>query len=687
MNLATGRATVIYNTGVIKIEQIVAAVRELGYGADVHAPQQPTAGEYDPETACETLLFLFSAICALPLLYNMAADFLPLPAIPLFHNHLLQFGLASLVQFVPGFHFYRRSYLGLRHGAAGMDVLVALGTTAAYGYSVASTFLGRGQVYYETSVTIITLVLLGRVLEARAKGRASEAIRRLVALQPRTARVRRNGAEVDIPVEEVRVGDLVVVRPGEKIPVDGIVREGHSSVDESMLTGEALPVDKGPGDPVTGATINRHGSLVFEATRVGTETALARIIRIVEEAQGSKAPVQRFADLVAARFVPAVVGLALLTLVVWLLLTGDLGRALINMTAVLVIACPCALGLATPTAVIVGTGVGAELGILIKGGEHLEKAHRVTAVVLDKTGTITTGQPAVTDVIPLGNIEEGELLRTVAAAERYSEHPLARTIAERAAAIGLQIPEPGAFVALPGRGVRAEVAGKEVLAGNRRLLEEAGIPVGRAEEQVAALQRKGKTVIFCAVGGHLQGLVAVADTVKEHAREAIHELQEMGLATVMLTGDNTRTAQAVAAQVGIARVIAEVLPEHKAAQVACLQREGHTVAMVGDGINDAPALATADLGIAIGTGTDVAIETADVVLMRGDLRAVAQAIRLSRSTMRKIRQNLFWALFYNVLAIPIAALGLLNPALAAGAMALSSVSVVSNSLLLKRFSP
>jgi len=686
VNLATGRATVIYRPAVLKPADIIQAIRELGYGAREHTIRRELV-DYESATLRERNLFILAAVSALPLLYAMAADMRAVPPLPLFQDRLFQFALASLVQFIPGYHFYRRSYLNLRHGTVNMDVLVTLGTTAAYGYSVANTFFFHGHVYYETSVLIITLVMLGRVLEARAKGRTSEAIKKLIALQPKTARVRRNGFEEDIPVEEVRVGDLVIVRPGEKIPVDGVVREGRSSVDESMLTGEPFPVDKGPGDQVAGATINRHGSLIVEATRVGAGTVLAQIIRIVEEAQGSKAPIQRFADLVAAYFVPAVVGIALVTLFAWLVLTGDVGRAMMNMTAVLLIACPCALGLATPTAIMVGTGRGAESGILIKGGEHLEKAYRVTTVVLDKTGTITRGEPAVTDTVPLGDTVSAELLRLAAAAEKRSEHPLARTVVNRAAAEGLDIPEPTAFTALPGKGVMAEIAGEQILLGNRKLFREAGIPLDPVEELVASLEQDGKTVMICAAGGRIKGVLALADTVKEHAAEAIQQLQAMGIETIMLTGDNARTAQAIAAQVGIKQVLAEVLPQHKADQVARLKQKGRVVAMVGDGINDAPALATADLGIAIGTGTDIAIETADIVLMRGDLRAIVQAIRLSRRTMEKIRQNLFWALIYNTLGIPVAAFGLLNPILAAAAMAFSSVSVVTNSLLLKRFNP
>jgi len=686
VNLATGRATVSYHAALVQPAEIIRAVQDLGYGAQEHAVHRPEPVDREAGLR-EQNLFILAAVAALPLLYAMAADLRAVPPVPLLQDRLFQFALGSLVQFIPGYHFYRRSYTNLRHGTVNMDVLVALGTTAAYGYSVANTFLFRGHVYYETSVIIISLVLLGRVLEARAKGRASEAIEKLVALQPKTARVQRDGVEQDIPVEEVRVRDLVIVRPGEKIPVDGVVREGRSSVDESMLTGESLPVDKKPGDQVTGATINRHGSIAFEATRVGAGTTLAQIIRLVEEAQGSKAPIQRFADLVAAYFVPAVVGIAVVTLMAWLVSTGDVGRALMNMTAVLLIACPCALGLATPTAIMVGTGRGAESGILIKGGEHLEKAYRVTTVVLDKTGTITRGEPAVTDLVPVGDTTVAELLSLAAAAERRSEHPLARTVISRATEEGLVIPEPTNFQAIPGQGVTAEVDGGEVLLGNRKLFQEAGIPLDPVDELVASLEREGKTAMICAARGQIKGVLAFADTVKEHAAEAIRQLHAMGIETIMLTGDSARTARAIAAQVGIKDVLAEVLPEHKADQVARLKREGRVVAMVGDGINDAPALATADLGIAIGTGTDVAIETADIVLMRPDLRAIVQVIRLSRRTMQKIKQNLFWALVYNLSGIPVAAFGLLNPIFAAGAMALSSVSVVTNSLLLKRFNP
>ncbi|MDI6907060.1 MAG: heavy metal translocating P-type ATPase [Thermoanaerobacterales bacterium] len=691
VNPANNRALVTYLPAVTGLSDLKRAVEETGYGVAV--PESPRASDGkipgSGEAARQRFWLIVAALAAAPLSYAMFAEVFGLPLPMFLMDRLFQFMLGTVVQFGPGFQFYRRSYLNLRHGSANMDVLVALGTTAAYVYSAANTFFLNGFVYYETSAIIITLVLLGRWLEAVAKGRTSQAISKLIALQPRTARVIRDDAEIDIPVDEVRAGDLVVVRPGERLPVDGVVREGHSSVDESMLTGESLPVEKGPGDRVTGATINRHGSLIFEATRVGRDTALAQIIRVVEEAQGSKAPIQRFADVVAAYFVPAVVGIAAVTFLAWFFGTGALRPALLNMTAVLVVACPCALGLATPTAIMVGTGRGAEMGILIKGGESLERAWKLNTVVLDKTGTITRGHPAVTDIVPFGrDLDPDGLLALAAAGEKNSEHPLAQAIAAYAAERDLSLPPVSDFAAVPGLGVRATVGGQSLLLGNRRLLEGEGIALGPADEVVLdRLEKEGKTAILVAAGGRPLGTVALADTVKEHSREAVTRLKEMGFNVVMLTGDNERTAGAIAAQVGIDEVRAQVLPEHKADEVARLQREGRTVAMVGDGINDAPALATADLGIAIGTGTDVAIETADVVLMGGDLRGIVSAIRLSRRTMVKIRQNLFWALIYNTLGIPLAASGVLNPIIAAAAMAFSSVSVVTNSLLLRRFSP
>jgi len=582
-----------------------------------------------------------------------------------------------------------------------------VGTSAAYFYSLAMTvapgfFERRGippAVYFETAAVIVTLILLGRLLEATARGRTSEAIKRLMGLRARTARVLRGGEERDIPVEEVRIGDLVAVRPGEKIPVDGVVREGGSSVDESMLTGESLPVEKRPGDAVIGATLNRSGAFRFEATKVGRQTVLAQIIRLVEEAQGSKAPVQRLADRVASLFVPTVIGLAIVTFLVWLAVgpAPAFLFAMLNFVAVLIIACPCALGLATPTAIMVGTGKGAELGILIRSGESLETAHRVQVVVLDKTGTLTRGEPEVTDVEVAPRAEGGTssaLLRLAASLEQGSEHPLGEAIVAKARQEGIELAQAEEFEAVPGSGVRGRVDGLLLRLGTARFLRDGGVetaPVQAAAERLAA---QGKSVVLVGVDGEAAGVLAVADTLKPHAAEAIGTLHRLGLEVVMLTGDNSRTARAVAEQVGIDRVRAEVLPQQKAAEVKRLQAEGKRVAMVGDGINDAPALAQADLGIAIGTGTDVAMEASDITLIRGDLRGVATALELSRRTIRTIRQNLFWAFLYNLLGIPIAAgvlyplAGiLLDPMLASAAMALSSVSVVSNSLRLRRFRP
>ncbi len=541
---------------------------------------------------------------------------------------------------------------------------------------------------------IIALILLGRLLEARAKGQTSEAIRKLIGLAPKTARVIRDKQELDVPVEEVQKGDLIVVRPGEKIPVDGRIKEGHSAVDESMLTGESLPVDKNPGDEVIGATLNKSGSFIFEATRVGEETALAQIIRLVEQAQGSKAPIQRLADQVAGVFVPIVMGIALLTFIIWYFWGPPpaLTFALLNFVAVMIIACPCALGLATPTAIMVGTGKGAENGILIKGGESLESIHKLTTIVFDKTGTLTKGELTVTDIVALEKIETTKVLTLAASVERNSEHPLGEAVVRKAKEQGLDLAGVEDFDALSGQGVRAKQDGQEILIGNKRLMESWGLDLTPVQVSAEVLAEQGKTLMFVAQGGKIIGLMALADTLREHSLEAVAELKRLGLEVVMLTGDNQQTAQAIGRQLQLNRVIAEVLPQDKTEQIRKLQAEGKKVAMVGDGINDAPALAQADVGIAIGTGTDVAMEASDITLIRDDLRTILTAIKLSRKTIRTIRQNLFWAFFYNVLGIPIAA-GilypfwgiLLNPILASAAMAFSSVSVVSNSLRLRRF--
>jgi Cu+-exporting ATPase len=617
----------------------------------------------------------------------------------------LFFALATPVQFYVGWDYYVGAYKSLRNRSANMDVLVAMGSSAAYFYSVAvlialtmgSTALGE-HVYFETSATIITLIVLGKLLEARAKGRTSEAIKKLMGLRPKTARVLRDGVQKDIPIEEVVVGDTVIVRPGEKIPVDGRVIDGRSAVDESMITGESLPADKLIGDEVIGATINKQGLLTVEATRVGKETALAQIIKMVEQAQGSRAPLQRLVDQVAAYFVPFVIFVAALTFVVWIAVTGDFTTALIRMIAVLVIACPCAMGLATPTSIMVGVGKGAEYGILFKNSAALEQAHKITAVILDKTGTITRGELAVTDIVASSqaSLSGDELLRLAASAEQGSEHPLGEAIVRQAAELGLSLSIPAAFEAMSGFGIAADVDGHKVLLGNHRLMQQEQVTFNGLEPKAEQLQNEAKTAMWLSVDGQASALIAVADTIKDDSRAAIDQMHQLGLTVAMLTGDNAATARSIADEAGVDRVMAEVLPGEKADHVAQLQEEGYVVAMVGDGINDAPALAQADVGIAIGTGTDVAMEAADVTLMRGDLSSVPRAIELSKATMRNIKQNLGWAFGYNVALIPIAAgvlapfewapdfLRQLNPILAAGAMAFSSISVVSNSLRLRR---
>ncbi|MDI6870885.1 MAG: heavy metal translocating P-type ATPase [Bacillota bacterium] len=689
VNFATEKATVEYDPLQVKITDMLRAVSDLGYKAVELTGKVDTdreGEEREREIRAQTGKFIFAAVLSLPLLWYMLGMLFRFWIPGLFLNPWFQFALATPVQFYAGWQFYRGAYHALKNKNANMDVLIAMGTSAAYLYSTVVTFTGtRGEVYFEASSLIITLIVLGKLLEAIAKGRTSEAIKKLMGLQAKTARVIRNGEEVDIRVEEVQVGDIVVVRPGEKIPVDGVIREGSSAVDESMLTGESLPVDKKPGDEVIGATLNKHGVFKFEATKVGRDTALAQIIRLVEEAQGSKAPIQRLADKISGYFVPAVVAIAVVTFLGWYVATRNFTLALINFTAVLVIACPCALGLATPTAIMVGTGKGAEHGILIRGGEHLENAHKLNTVVLDKTGTITKGEPEATDVLATHGLSERELLKLAASVERGSEHPLGTAIVARARAEGLELAEPSGFEAIPGHGVRGMVDGQAVLLGNKRLMETNAVDVAPLAGDLERLEGEGKTTMILAVENRLAGVIAVADTVKEHSAEAVRELQQMGIDVVMLTGDNRRTAEAIARQVGITHVLAEVLPEEKADRVEQLKREGRFVGMVGDGINDAPALATADVGFAIGTGTDVAMEAADITLIKGDLRGIVAAIKLSRRTMRTIKQNLFWAFAYNTAGIPAAALGYLSPVLAGAAMALSSVSVVSNSLRLKRF--
>ncbi len=697
VNLATGRASVEYDAARVKIADLIKAIQALGYEAEKseEVSRDEEKKRQEKEIRNLKITLVFSAVLSSPLLLAMVLGLLHIGdyRLAFLHNPYFQLAVATPVQFIIGIRFYKHAYYALRAKSANMDVLIALGTSAAYFFSLYNVFyenVRQGMMkdlYFEAAAVIITLILLGKYLEAVAKGKTSEAIKKLMGLQAKTARVVRDGTEEDIPIGEVEPGDIVIVRPGEKIPVDGKIVEGYSSLDESMLTGESLPVEKRAGDFVIGATINKYGAFKFKATKVGKDTALSQIIRMVEEAQGSKAPIQKIADQVAGVFVPAVVIIALLTFVIWYLFTADINKALISAVAVLVIACPCALGLATPTAVMVGTGKGAENGILIKGGEHLEMAYKLNVIVLDKTGTITKGQPEVTDILSLNNREQNEVLRLAASAEKNSEHPLGRAIYEKGKKESDYLPDPDKFEAIPGRGVRAFVLGRKIYLGTRKLMADVGFATLSIEPAIAKLEDEGKTVMLMAVENQLEAIIAVADTLKEHSREAITDLKQMGLEVYMITGDNKRTAGAIAAQVGITNVLAEVLPENKAQEVGKLQAQGKIVAMVGDGINDAPALATADIGMAVGTGTDIAMEASDITLMRGDLRAIPAAIRLSKATMKKIRQNLFWAFFYNMIGIPVAALGFLSPVIAGGAMAFSSVSVVTNSLSLKRFDP
>ena len=706
VNFATEKAAVHFDSAALNLQAIRRKIEEVGYGV----PDVDLDDPVDLERLARAMeirdlgtKLLVSLALGIPVMIGSMPGLFPWAPIWL-QQPIALLILATPVQFWVGWSFYQATWAAMKQKSADMSTLIALGTSAAYSYSAAVAFLPQAfivlgvgtHVYFDTAVMILALIVLGRLLEARARGQTSEAIRKLMGLQARTARVWRDGNTVDIPVGDVAIGDLVLVRPGEKVPVDGDITEGGSTLDESMLTGESLPLDKAVGDSVFGATLNRTGSFTMRAERVGRDTVLAQIVRLVEEAQGSKAPIQRLADQVARVFVPAVIAIAVLTFTAWVVWgpAPVIAFALLNFVAVLIIACPCALGLATPTAIRVGTGKGAELGILFKSGPALETAHRLQAVVLDKTGTLTRGEPSVTDVATHNGFTDTEVLRLAASTERASEHPVAQAIVAAARADSLELEAATKAQALPGRGVTATVGSHSVMIGNQALIRDAGIPLGKLHEIAGRLAGDGKTPVFVALNGKAAGIIAVSDTLKPHAREAVAALRRLGLDVLMLTGDHRRSAEAVARVVGIDKVLAGVLPEQKAAEVKRLQSEGKRVAVVGDGINDAPALAQADVGIAIGTGTDIAMAAADVSLISGDLRGVATAMQLSRRAMRTIRQNLFWAFIYNLLGIPVAAGVLypifgvsLNPALAAGAMALSSVSVVCNSLVLRRFRP
>jgi len=704
VNLAMGKAKVEYLPAETSFVEIKKSIESTGYKVLEIGPK----GEIEDvervvrerEYRKLKMKFLLGAILGLLIFLGSTRNWFPW--VPSFlSNFYVLWALATPVQFWIGWQFYKGAWGAFKHRNADMNTLIAVGTSAAYLYSVTATlfpfFFKKGgvrpEVYFDTSALIIVLILLGRLLEARAKGQTSEAIKKLMGLQAKTARVIRNGIEQDIPMEEVLVGDLVLVRPGEKIPVDGVVKEGKSAVDESMITGESIPVKKEPKDEVIGATINKTGSFKFQATKVGKDTALAQIIKLVQDAQGSKAPIQRLADVISGYFVPIVISIAIATFIIWFNFgpSPALTFALLNFVAVMIIACPCALGLATPTAVMVGTGKGAEKGILIKGGESLETAHKLDTIVFDKTGTLTKGEPEVTDIVTTNSFAEDDILKYTASAERASEHPLGEAIIKRAREKKLELQDPKEFMAIEGHGIEARVDGRSILLGNKKMMKKREVDVSGLEAKAEELAGDGKTPIYVSLGGEAAGLIAVADTLKENSVQAVRRLKELKLEVIMLTGDNRKTAEAIARKAGIERVLAEVLPEDKVHEIKSLQSGGRRVAMVGDGINDAPALAQADIGIAIGSGTDVAMEASDITLIKGDLRGVVSAIELSKRTIRVIKQNLFWAFFYNTAGIPIAAgvlypiFGiLLNPIFASAAMAFSSVSVVSNSLRLRR---
>ena len=694
VNLALENATVEYNPSQISVADIIARVENLGYGAHNKENEKDAVDYRELAIQKQKRKFILSAILSIPLLWSMVGhfsftSFIYMPEFLM--NPWVQMALATPVQFIIGKQFYISAYKALRNKSANMDVLVVMGTSAAYFYSVYQAIITIGehhaaQLYFETSSVLITLIILGKLFEAKAKGRSSEAIKKLMGLQAKTALVIRNEMEIEIPIEEVVTGDTILVKPGEKIPVDGEVMEGNTAVDESMLTGESIPVDKTIGDSLFGSTINKNGFIKMKATKIGRDTALSQIIKVVEDAQGSKAPIQRLADKISGVFVPIVIGIAIITFLVWVIWVnpGEITPALEALIAVLVIACPCALGLATPTSIMAGSGRAAELGILFKGGEHLETTHHIDTVILDKTGTVTNGKPELTDVMVANGVDEVEFLSLIGAAEKQSEHPLAEAIVQGILERGITLGIVQEFEAIPGYGVKSIVNQKEILVGTRKLMNQYRVDISDILKVMEELEANGKTAMLASIDGQYAGLIAVADTIKETSKKAIKRLKEMNIDVIMMTGDNQRTATAIGNEVGIDHVIAEVLPEGKAEEVKKLQAAGKKVAMVGDGINDAPALAVADIGMAIGTGTDVAMEAADITLIRGDLNSIADAIIMSRKTMRNIKQNLFWAFAYNTLGIPIAAIGLLAPWVAGAAMAFSSVSVVLNALRLQR---
>lgn len=696
VNFALETIAVEYDDSQVQTADMTAAVKKLGYELIPKQSGQEKMDHKESEIKKQNKLFIFSAILTLPLLWTMVAhfEFLSFIYLPEFlMNPWVQLVLATPVQFIVGAQFYKGAYTSLKNKSANMDVLVALGTSAAYFYSIYLSIkwmqagsVGEPELYFEAAAVIITLIVLGKLFEVRAKGKTSQAIQKLLGLQAKTARVLRDGVEQEIAVEEVIAGDTVIVKPGEKIPVDGEILEGQSAVDESMLTGESIPVDKVAGDTVIGATINSNGSLQVTATNVGKNSALAQIVKVVEEAQGSKADIQRMADRISSVFVPIVVGVALVTFFIWYFAVtpGDFGAALIPTISILVIACPCALGLATPTSIMAGSGRAAEMGVLFKGGEHLENTQSIDTVVLDKTGTVTKGEPTLTDIFVTGGFDEREVLQLVGTAENQSEHPLAQAIVKGVQEHNINLLETDHFEALPGFGIRAGVNNKVILAGTRKLMREQNVDIADIEITMEKMENEGKTAMLIAIDNELAGIIAVADTVKDTSKEAISRMQNLGLEVIILTGDNQRTADAIAREVGVSHVIAEVLPEEKSEQIRMLQEAGKKVAMVGDGINDAPALAMANVGMAVGTGTDIAIEAADITLMRGDLNSVADSFIMSRKTMKNIKENLFFAFIYNTIGIPIAAIGLLAPWVAGAAMAFSSVSVVLNALRLQK---